>query len=189
VQEWGQKLTQAWRYMLKRLNAWWVFRRCDAVGRGARLRGKPHIERNGGRICLGQDVCIYSYLATVELYAGPGAELVLEDGVFVNNGVILSASQAIRVGARSMIGPHCVLMDNDFHGVEPQERHAGGVCASITLEEDVWLGTRAIILKGVRIGRGSVVAAGSVVTKDVPAGVLVAGIPARVVRSLTPSVS
>jgi len=73
-------------------------------------------------------------------------------------------------------------MDCDFHGVDNRTETAPA--APIIVEDDVWLATRVTILKGVRIGRGSVVAAGAVVTKDVAPYTLVGGVPARLIRSL-----
>ncbi|MBN4056316.1 hypothetical protein JYT20_01205 [Rhodothermus sp. AH-315-K08] len=74
-------------------------------------------------------------------------------------------------------------MDCDFHGVE--NRASPGKTSPIVIEDDVWLATRATILRGVRIGRGAVVAAGAVVTKDVEPYTLVAGVPAKQIRKLS----
>ncbi|MFC5535793.1 acyltransferase [Rhodocytophaga aerolata] len=76
-------------------------------------------------------------------------------------------------------------MDNDFHGVE--NRATPEKPAPVIIEDNVWLATRCTILKGVTIGKGAVVAAGAVVTKDVPPYTLVGGVPAKVIRYLTPS--
>ena len=73
-------------------------------------------------------------------------------------------------------------MDSDFHGVA--DRDDGGKAAPITIEDDAWLATRAVVLKGVTVGRGAVVAAGAVVTKDVPPYTVAAGVPARVIRHI-----
>jgi acetyltransferase-like isoleucine patch superfamily enzyme len=75
-------------------------------------------------------------------------------------------------------------MDNDFHGVD--RRDQAKPPARILIEDNVWLATRCTVLKGVTIGTGAVVAAGAVVTKDVPPYTLVAGVPARIIRHITP---
>jgi maltose O-acetyltransferase len=75
-------------------------------------------------------------------------------------------------------------MDNDFHRVEPERRHEVPESLPIILGENVWLGARVVVLRGVTIGAHSVVAAGSVVTRDIPPRTLAAGVPARVVREL-----
>jgi acetyltransferase-like isoleucine patch superfamily enzyme len=79
-----------------------------------------------------------------------------------------------------LIGTHVMVMDCDFHRVEDKVWDPSG--APIVLEDRVWLGNRSIVLKGVNIGHDAVVAAGSVVTHDVPPRTVVAGVPARVVR-------
>lgn len=174
---------KALQYLLKRLLAPLALRGCTRVGPGARVRGFPVVENEGGEIVIGRGFCVFSYLAKVQLYAGPGARLEIGDDAFVNNGTTLSASQHIRLGDRVNIAPHCTLIDNDFHGTD--RRDGPPKVAPIVLEDDVWLGTRVTVLRGVTIGRGAVIAAGAVVTKDIPPGVLAGGVPARVIRRLT----
>jgi acetyltransferase-like isoleucine patch superfamily enzyme len=140
------------------------------------------VENEGGRIVIGSRFCVWSHLGRVELYAGPGATLAIGNDVFVNHGTVLSASCGITLGDRVNVAPRCTLLDNDFHGTDT--RDAAPRMAPIVLEDDVWLGTGVIVLRGVTIGRGSVVAAGAVVTRDVPPGVLAGGVPARVLRPL-----
>jgi maltose O-acetyltransferase len=175
-------LRKAVQYVLKRALAPLALRGCTHVASGARVRGWPVVENEGGEIRLGKNFAVFSYLAKVQLYAGPGGKLTIGDDSFVNNGTILSATTEIRIGDRVNIAPHCVLIDNDFHGTA--DRNAAPKTAPIVLEDDVWLGTRVTVLKGVTIGRGSVIASGSVVTKDIPPGVLAGGVPARVIKRL-----
>jgi maltose O-acetyltransferase len=75
-------------------------------------------------------------------------------------------------------------MDNDFHRLEPERRDERPLSAPIILEENVWLGARVIVLRGVTIGAGSAIGAGSVVTRDIPPRSLAVGAPAKVIRSL-----
>lgn len=175
-------LKKAVQYLLKRLLAPLALAGCTRVGPGARVRGFPVVENEGGTIRIGKNFCVFSYLAKVQLYAGPEGTLEIGDDTFVNNGTILSASMLIRIGSRVNIAPHCVLMDNDFHGTA--DRDGPPKVAPIVIEDDVWLGTRVTVLRGVTIGRGSVIAAGAVVTKDVPPGVIAGGVPAKVLRRL-----
>ncbi len=174
---------RAVQYLLKRLIAPIALRGCTRVGPGARVRGFPVVENEGGEIVIGRAFCVFSYLAKVQLYAGPGARLEIGDDTFVNNGTTLSASLHIRIGDRVNIAPHCTLIDNDFHGTD--RRDGPPKVAPIVLEDDVWLGTHVTVLKGVTIGKGAVIAAGAVVTRDVPPGVLAGGVPAKVIRRLT----
>lgn len=104
-------------------------------------------------------------------------------GTYVNRYTIFDVHSHLHVGRDVMIGPHCYLTDAD-HGMEPGSsvksqpmRHK-----PVDVEDEVWIGARATILPGVRLGRGSVVGAGAVVTRDVPSMAIVAGVPARIIR-------
>lgn len=114
-----------------------------------------------------------------------GCNLHLGRGVFINNGLTALTSAEVWVGDRTMIGPQCSLLTVG-HPVEDVEmRRLGWERGTpIRIGKDVWLGAGVTVLPGVSIGDGAVVAAGSVVTRDVPAFTLVAGLPARVLRKL-----
>ncbi|MCL1985682.1 MAG: acyltransferase [Betaproteobacteria bacterium] len=118
---------------------------------------------------------------------GPEAAIVLEQGVELSGTSIAARSKTIHIGAHTMIAPGCVLVDSDFHAPWPPERRhidpGYDRDAGIEIGDHVWIGMRCCILKGVRIGRGSIVAAGSIVVHDVPENCLAAGVPARVVRA------
>ncbi|MBT3207376.1 MAG: transferase [Bacteroidetes bacterium] len=75
-----------------------------------------------------------------------------------------------------------MIMDSDFHDIKDHTK--GGAKSGIIIEDDVWIGARVTILKGVKVGKGSVVAVGSVVTKDVPENSIVGGVPAKVVKTI-----
>jgi len=101
-------------------------------------------------------------------------------------GAVLVADERIEVGDRVLLGANVVITDTDFHPLDPAVRRAtpqAGAHAPVVIEDDVFVGTQALILKGVHIGRGAVVGAGAVVTRAVPPGAVVAGNPARVVGS------
>jgi len=89
----------------------------------------------------------------------------------------------VRIGDNCMIGPNVGLYTAG-HSLEPKGRNKGGYAIPITVGNDVWIGGSCTILAGVSIGDNSVVAAGSVVVKDVPPNVVVAGNPARVIKEL-----
>jgi carbonic anhydrase/acetyltransferase-like protein (isoleucine patch superfamily) len=114
----------------------------------------------------------------------PGSEIILGKQCAVMNGCELIARTAIRVGERTLIGPHTWIVDADFHGLAPEQRYAPGKTAPVIIEENVWIGAKVIILKGVRIGANAVVAAGCVVSSDVAAGAIVAGNPMQVIGSV-----
>jgi acetyltransferase-like isoleucine patch superfamily enzyme len=149
------------------------------MGRRVRLHGRPAVV-NQGTLTIGDRVRLVSTVATLELATLPGGHLEIGDNVFINYGSSLVSSTHVKVGNDCLIGTHVMVMDCDFHRVEDKVWDTSG--APIVLEDRVWLGNRSIVLKGVTIGHDAVVAAGSVVTHDVPPRTVVAGVPARVVR-------
>jgi acetyltransferase-like isoleucine patch superfamily enzyme len=144
------------------------------------LRGRPSVE-NLGTLTIGDRVRLVSTVATLELVTLPGGHLEIGDNVFINYGSSLVASSHVKIGDDCLIGTHVMVMDCDFHRVEDKSWDTSG--EPVILEDRVWLGNRSIVLKGVTIGHDAVVAAGSVVTHDVPPRTIVAGVPACVVRS------
>ena len=106
----------------------------------------------------------------------------------MTGGALIARSKAIRIGERCMLAPNVTIFDSDFHiSWPPEKRHntwETDIDADVTLERNVWVGTGAIILKGVTIGENSVIAAGSVVVHDIPPNCVAGGNPARVIKSL-----
>lgn len=103
---------------------------------------------------------------------------------FLNYDCVLLDVCEIRIGARCQFGPRVQIL-TATHPLDPAQRAAGWESgAPVTVGDDVWIGAGAIILPGITIGEGSVIGAGSVVTRDVPARTVVAGNPARVLRSV-----
>jgi acetyltransferase-like isoleucine patch superfamily enzyme len=133
---------------------------------------------------IGERVRLVSTVATIDLSVGPGATLEIGDQVYINYGCSIGATELVRIGPRCNIGTYCIMMDNDYHSLEPERRNEMPPSAPIILEENVWLGARVIVLRGVRIGANSVVGAGSVVSKDIPPRSVAVGVPAKVTRSL-----
>jgi acetyltransferase-like isoleucine patch superfamily enzyme len=102
-------------------------------------------------------------------------------------GSVIVAAQRVQIGDRVLLGANVVVMDTDFHPLHPDQRRVDTMNANhapVIIEDDVFIGMNAMILKGVRIGAGSTIGAGSVVAKDIPPRSLAAGNPARVIRSL-----
>jgi acetyltransferase-like isoleucine patch superfamily enzyme len=144
------------------------------VGEHVRLHGIIRLARPDARVTIGD----YSYV-------GPGTRIV--------------SGGAIAIGAYVYIADQVDITDTDSHSLDWRERRAeaeavarneaastnGIATATVTIEDDVWIGAKATVLKGVTVGRGAVVAAGAVVTSDVAPFTLVAGVPAKVVRELS----
>jgi maltose O-acetyltransferase len=113
-----------------------------------------------------------------------GYHISVGDRTFVNFGAVFLDAGRITIGADVQIGPYVQLL-TPTHELDPERRRAGWERAlPVTVGDNVWIGGGAIVCPGVSIGADSVVGAGAVVTRDVPAGVLVVGNPARVVRDL-----
>jgi len=117
-------------------------------------------------------------------YATGGGDTRVGRNLFINQNCTLYDLGGIDIGDDVMIGPNVSLITSG-HPLDPAERRASGVAKPIVIGSNVWIAAGATVIGGVTIGENSVVAAGSVVTRDVPANSLVGGNPARVVRSLT----
>ncbi len=119
------------------------------------------------------------------LHVAYGSNVHLGDDVYVNFGLTVVDDGEVHVGSRVMFAPH-VTISATGHPVHPDLRRDGSqFSAPVTIEDDVWIGAGAILLPGVVVGAGSVVGAGAVVSASVPPGVVVAGVPARVIRRIT----
>ena len=116
----------------------------------------------------------------------PTARIDLAEGVQLSGTAITARSCTISIGKDTMVGPNCVITDSDFHAHWPAEtRHiepAFELDRGISIGANVWIGMNSLILKGVTIGDGAIVAAGSVVVRDVPPKAVVAGVHAKVVK-------
>jgi acetyltransferase-like isoleucine patch superfamily enzyme len=128
---------------------------------------------------------------------GADARVSIGDYCYFTNAVLLSELE-VRVGNYVLIGWNTTITDTDFHPIAPAERIADAIACSplgkgrprppvarkpVIIDDDVWIGPNATILKGVRIGAGAIVEPGALVTRDVPAGARVLGNPAQVVGS------
>ncbi len=164
------------------LAANWFLRGAE---RGPRIRvsGRPRIS-TAGTMRIADRVQIYSTLARSELVAEHGATLEIGSRTLVNFGTSIVATGKVSVGAHCHIGPHCMIMDTGYHEIDPERRLETPEPQPVTIEDNVWLGARVIVMPGVTIGRDSVIGAGSVVTADVPPRTVAAGVPAKVVKAL-----
>ncbi len=169
-------LTQFWwAEKRRRLNAD-VHLRHATVGRNARIHGWPKVEATD--LTIGDDFLLWSvYLRT---WVSGWGRMRIGDRVFINSGVMLFSVLEVEIGDDVAIANECYITDTNSHGVEGRPP----VNAPVRIGSGTWVGARSIVLPGVTIGRRVLVGAGSVVTRDVPDDVLVAGNPARVVREL-----
>lgn len=183
-----RRLLNAVRWRVR--NAWilWRIRSRPGVrlGHGVRVSGSLRAV-GSGCIDIG-DGCEFAGEAgapNVLIASGPESEIVIGAGSRLN-GAHIQAASSIRIGRDCLIAD-CHIMDTDFHSVDPSKRKAGTVPAArpVVIGDDVWICSRAAILKGVTIGDGAVVGYRAVVRRDVPARAVVIGNPAEVVKILS----
>ena len=118
----------------------------------------------------------------------PRSSLSIGDNVGMS-GVTIFCANSVQIGNFVNIGAGVQIYDTDFHPIDLYARrlHIENLIetAPVVIEDDVWVGVDVKILKGVRIGKGAIIGAGSIVTRSIPAMVVAAGVPARVIRSLS----
>ena len=115
----------------------------------------------------------------------PNPCLIIGDHTSINYRTVISVEKKVEIGSYCRIAEEVKIFDNNSHNIDYKDRNMNTEdVASIKIEDHVWIGMNSIILKGVTIGMGSVVAAGSIVTKDVPPNVLVGGSPAKIIKHI-----
>jgi len=147
---------------------------------------------NGKNIRLGKDILCFAKITTLR----PGATISIGQYSYLGPDVRITANQSITIGENAAIAHNVQIIDSNNHSLSATVRREKFIeyritgknqdleivaTAPIAIDNDVWIGTGSIILKGVTIGRGAIIAAGSVVTKDVLPFTIVAGNPAKVV--------
>lgn len=109
-----------------------------------------------------------------------------ENTIVCNNFSAVSEGPGIQIGANVLIGSSVCIYDSDFHEIDPAHRLDGvPKMGKVVIEDNVWIGDRVTILKGSRIGKNSVVAAGAVVSGEFPSNVVIGGVPAKVIREIS----
>ena len=160
------------------------------------LMGRPIISvAQNSRLVLGDGVRMHSatranplacFQPCVLRTLVSGAELILDRNVGLS-GTVICAAKSIRVGEGTIFGSGAMIVDNDFHvpagewGWSNDANVCGQIAKPVVIGRGVFVGARAIVLKGVNIGDRAVIGAGAVVTKDVPAGEIAAGNPAKII--------
>lgn len=157
-------------------------RNCNKVGKLVSVNQKPLI-KNQGYIEFADEVRIWSMVNRTKIFVEKGGKLIVGRNSRIN-GAHISSSNSVTIGENVRIGPYVIIMDDDYHDINDHFAPEGGKKSPIVIEDNVWIAMDAKILKGVRVGKGSVVAASSVVTKDVPPFTVVAGIPAKVIKQI-----
>lgn len=180
----------------------WVLRAAAvSFGEGLTLYGIPIVRSSGDfSIRLGKNVVLCSEASATALgvnhpvvfeTGAPGATIVIGDHVGIS-GASICAWTRIEIGSHCLLGANVMVVDTDFHSIDPVNRRYSREnvkSAPVIIEENVFLGANTVVLKGVRIGRNSVIGAGSVVTRDIPPDTLAAGNPCRPLSALPSSVT
>jgi acetyltransferase-like isoleucine patch superfamily enzyme len=161
--------------------AYWSFQGMK-IGKGTRFSSLyvtwPHQVSIGRKCRIEHDV----YFHFDNIYQ-PGPSILIGDGCFIGSGCEFNISLRIEIGNYCQIASGTRFVDHN-HGTAFGTLIFEQLCTSskISIGEDVWIGANAVILEGVEIGSGAVVAAGAVVTRPVPSNAIVAGVPARIIR-------
>lgn len=190
------------KHIVKEFLAWRrerAIRKNAVVGKDVRFYMRSACINTGdiANVCIGDHVCMFGSIAA--LYGG---KVSIGNHCYIGGGTTIQASDSIEIGDHVIIAGGVRLLDNNIHPVDPRQRLRMTGCADylkddlwtwkhakhapVIIRENVWIGQEAVIMKGVTVGRGAVVGMRAVVTHDVPEYTVVAGNPARVVKSLTP---
>jgi len=136
----------------------------------------PSLQNGGGRV----EVENCGFFSGVRLECWRDACISIGNGTYLNRNTEIVAARSVRIGRDCKIAQNVLIMDTDQHALPGQEL----AIEPVVIEDRVWVGARAIILKGVHIGHDSVIGAGAIVTKSVPPGSVVVGPAARPIRRL-----
>lgn len=177
-----------------------TIRKNAIVGKDVRFYMRSSCINTGGRknVRIGDHVCMFGSISA--LYGG---RVSIGSHCYIGGGTTIQASDSVEIGDHVIIAGGVRILDNNIHPVDPQQRLRMTGCADyltddlwtwkharhapVIIRENVWIGQEAVIMKGVTVGRGAVVGMRAVVTHDVPEYTVVAGNPARVVKSLKPA--
>jgi acetyltransferase-like isoleucine patch superfamily enzyme len=159
------------------IRGWFLRRRFTRSGVVIAWGGKPrpHVTNKGGEIIVEKNCNLFP---GVRLEVWKGGRIVIGNGTFLNRNTEVIAQQEVHIGRDCMVSWDVVIMDTDQHGIGG----APPVAKPVMIGNSVWIGCRAIILKGVHIGDHAVIGAGAIVTHDVPPGGVVTG-PAATLRA------
>lgn len=188
------------RWYLLRRRGWEILFRIEATGIldnftygvGVRIDAPIRIGGGKGTLNIGNEVWLgwdsAQKLGRGTILLQPRlAESVITVGAHtqMSNNVTIIAMGEVSIGKNCLIGDMTSIIDCDFHEIDPDERGSGvGPIKPVNIGDNVWIGSRVMILRGVAIGNNSVIGAGSIVTKSIPSNSLAVGVPAKVVRKI-----
>lgn len=152
--------------------------RLNSCGKLLRCEKGVRILKINGKINLGNKVFLHRGVKLSASGSEGVAEINIGDGSYIGDRTEIHSGSGVNIGKGVLIAWNCNIIDRDYHKFESEKERV----SPVNIGDHVWIGLGSTILKGVTIGSGAVVAAGSVVTHDVPERALVAGNPAKVIR-------
>lgn len=188
------------KFIAKPINSafvWAFYYENSIISENSYLSSSAYLHNTGNKnnVLIGQNVICRGILRSER-----DGKIIIGDNVYIGDGTIISSFEHVNIGSNILIAHGVNIFDNNSHsididkrqdhylailGLNKREFNINDILAKkVTIEDDSWLCFNSIILKGVTIGRGSIVSAGSVVTSDVPPYTIVGGNPARVIKHL-----
>lgn len=159
---------------------WLVKRHIDSCGPGLRARNPGNIFRGkNSEIHLG---CGVHLEKAVRLALADGARIYIGDNSYIGEGSMIYSAREVHIGSGCAISMHVVIMDSSSHPFGMEGEELTTKIMPVHIGDHVWIGSRAVILKGVKIGDGAIIANNAVVTREVPPKTMVAGNPARIIK-------
>ncbi|WP_046758382.1 acyltransferase [Kordia jejudonensis] len=164
-----------------------------ATKRGKPKRVQPLLLEGEGIILFGENTSFGIYKSPY-LFSGYGyieargkqAEIIFEKNVAINNSCVITAEKKITIAKNTVIGYNCHISDSYFHNLEIDKRNETDPNPEeVFIDENVFIGNNVTILKGVTLGKNVVVGSGAVVTKSFPDNVVIAGVPAKIISTIT----
>lgn len=152
--------------------------RFDRCGRLLRCEKGVSVIKKNAEISIGDRVFLHKGVKLSAYGNETRSAISIGDRSYIGDRTEIHAGKSVRIGSGVNIACGCMIFDRDYHKMDGNKEKMG----EVVIENHVWIGAGCIILKGVTIGEGAVVAAGSVVTRSVPKGALAAGNPAKIVR-------
>jgi len=182
------------RQIHARYESWWARRflipQFDHIGVGTHVKKPWNVEISGGNIHIGNHLhLICEKRTTTRLCAwtqnGITGIISIGDNVLISPGCQIIAATSITIADNCMLAGHVYISDSDWHGLYDRTT-LPDTSTPVVIEDNVWIGYGAVLLKGITIGRNAVVGAGAVVSQSVPPHTIVAGNPARKIKELDP---
>lgn len=175
-------------------NRWWFKAKGARIGKNFNVMGSASIA-GSGNIVIGDNFCMTNGCAINPISSNVNGAFFTDSAdatITIGNNVGMSSTRmwihdSLSIGNNVKIGAGVLLIDTDCHPISYKVRrnsNEGTFSAPIVIEDDVWVGAQSIVLKGVTIGARSIIGAGSVVTKSIPADCIAAGNPCKVIRKI-----